>query len=85
MLQAWDGRKIDEMLEQKKNDGVLGMVNREHGTGSGSTGRNDSVSECVSTEQTMRPLKAKNTNGLWKVIVNLEDKLRQEITALSCK
>ena len=98
MLQAWDGEKIDQMLEERKEqetkkNGMSGLeqevVNREfRSEEKESPGRkNDSLvsSECQSLVEKMYPQKARNTNGSWKVIVNLENKLKQEITVSSCK
>lgn len=81
MLKAWDQEKIDQMVKQM-NEKRLEAVN----VGEDSrTVRNDSVTECQSFDQMMIPLKAKSTNGSWKVIVNLDNKLRQEIMISSCK
>lgn len=81
ILEAWDGEKIDQMMELV-NEKKLEVVNvSEHGR----PGRNDSLNECQSMDQVMIPLKAKSTKGSWKVIVNLENKLRQEIMISKCK
>lgn len=98
MLQAWDGEKIDQMLkemkeQETKKNGMSGLeeevVNREFRSEEKESAgrRNDSLvaSECQSLVEKTYPQKARNTNGSWRVIVNLENKLMQEITVSSCK
>lgn len=79
ILEAWDKEKIDQMMKLVKGKGweVVNMSEQ------GRSGQN--VTECQSFDEIMIPLKAKSTNGSWKVIVNLENKLHQEIMISSCK